>query len=136
MESVNRSLRGVPVLVNAGLLCKPVRHVAKYQSSEISHADQLRDLRVRGFDTSATSGTALFYFAVYLLSLEHRKTARMADLSGIAHDVSGQSRAILNFRQQRILLEGSTLHPAHLLVMPDAEKKNVYNKGRFSLITR
>lgn len=106
----------MPVLVSAGLLREPVRHIAEYQSSEISHADQLRDLRVYGSDTSATGGTALLHSALHLLSLEYRETARMADLPGVAHNVSDQPRAISPLRQQSVLLGGSALCPTHFLV--------------------
>lgn len=135
MEPINRSLHGVPVFINTGLLREPVRHVAKYQSPEVPHANQLRNLRVHGSDTSITGRTALFHSALHLLPFKYRETARMADLSGIAHDFSDQSRAISYIRQQSILLGRSALYPAHFLVIPDAEKKYMYNKRKLILIT-
>lgn len=125
MESIARSLPGEPVLINAGLLREPVRYVAKYQSPEICHADQLRHLRVRGSDTSATGRTALLHPAVHFLSLEHRETAQLADLFGSVYDVDDQFRAILPFHQNSVLLGGSALHPAHYLVKTVTRMKNM-----------
>lgn len=98
MESIYGPIRDVQISADTDLLCESVRHLAKYQSPEISHTSQLYYLHVYDSDTTIIGGTALLHSSLYILSPKYEKTGKVADLAGIAHDLCNQLFAIFYFR--------------------------------------
>lgn len=99
MAPIHGPIRDVQIPVDTDLLREPVCDVAKYRPLEISHAGELYYLRVCASDTSATSGAALLYSSLHLLSHEYEKAGKMADLFRIPHDFYNQLFTIFHFLQ-------------------------------------
>lgn len=125
MEQIHGPIRSVQVSADTGLLRESAGDFAEYRSPEIPHANELRYLRVRGFDTSVIGRTALLYLAVYLLSFEHETALQVADLFRIAHDFDDQFCAVFYLCQQNVLLAGPAVRTANLVVR---FIKNAFNK--------